>query len=139
MHVGLPFFGAFYAERSDHDCGIPIDLHVALLGDGLGRLIVRRLNTGQKFALGGNAAVNIDGYKGVGKDHVQSLRVFGLQGVIPRVFKRKNAASFIVNAFLLRHRQGNAQQQNPNGQKSPSHGFTLRTETRNGFANMHLA
>src|SRR5260370_9722513 len=76
VHVGLPFFGAFYAERSDHDCGIPIDLHVALLGDSLGRLIVTRLNTAQQFALAVNAAVNIDGYKGFGKDHVQSLRVF---------------------------------------------------------------
>jgi hypothetical protein len=134
VHVGLSFFGALYAKRPDHYGGIPVHLHIALLGHGLGRLITRRLNAGQEFALGGNAAVDIDGYKGAGEDHVQGLGVLGFEGVVPCVFKRKDTASFIVNAFLLRHCQSNTQQRNPDNYNGPFHGCTLRTDTRNRTA-----
>ena len=139
MHVGLPFFRALHAKRADHHRGISVDLHVALLSHDLGRLIVRGLNAGQELALGGNAAVDIDGDKGVCKDHVQSLGVLGLEGVIPGVFKRQNAPSFVVNVFLLSQYHGNAQEQNPNGHQSPFHGCTLRTDTGNRDENMLLA
>src|ERR1700688_2962507 len=106
VHVRLPFLLALYSQYPDDDCHIPVHLHIAFLGHSLRRLVVRRFNARQEFAFGGNASVDINGYKSVRENHVQGLRVFSLQGAIPGIFKRKNQSAIIARALLLRPCRG---------------------------------
>jgi hypothetical protein len=61
VNVGLAFLHPFDSKHSDDYSDIPVHLDIALLGDGLRRLVVWRLDTRQKFALRGNASVDVDG------------------------------------------------------------------------------
>src|SRR6266849_10380871 len=111
VNVGLAFLRPFESKPSDDYSHIPVHLDVALFGDGLRWLVVRRLDTRQKFALGRNASVDVDGYKRISQEHVQRLGVFCFQSAIPCIFKRHHAPALVAHAALLRRRYpGNEQQ-----------------------------
>src|SRR5438309_11639253 len=71
VHVGFAFLRPFDSKHSDDYRDIPLHLDVTLFGDGLRWLVVRRLDTRQKFALRGNASVDVDRYKRICQQHVQ--------------------------------------------------------------------
>src|SRR6266436_4318188 len=75
VNVGLPFLRPFDSKHSDDYSGIPVHLDSALLRDGLRRLVVRRFDTRQKFAPGGNASVDVDGYKRIFASSMSSALV----------------------------------------------------------------
>src|SRR6266849_2642443 len=111
VHVGLPLLRPFDSKHSDDYGDIPVHLDIALLDDGLRRLIVWRLDTCEEFALGGNASVDVDGYERICQEHVQRLGVFCLLSVIPCILKRHHAPAFVAHAALLRRcYAGNEQQ-----------------------------
>lgn len=60
VHVRLTFLRTLYSKGPYNYCRIPANLHVALFGHCLRRLISRRLDTGQEFTFGGGTPVYID-------------------------------------------------------------------------------
>src|SRR6266404_5218094 len=86
VNVGFSFLRPFDSKHSDDYRDIPIHLDVALLGDGLRRLVVGRLDTRQKLALRGNASVDVDGYKLIGQQLFRRFGVFCFKSPIPCIF-----------------------------------------------------
>lgn len=115
VDVRLAFLGAFDAEDADDHCGVSIDLHVGLFGDGLRGLIVGGLDAGEEFAFGGDAAIDIDGLHGVREEHVESFGVFFFEGEVPGLLQSEDAAGFVANILLRCGRQEGGTQQGQGG------------------------
>ena len=106
VHVGLTFFSAFYAKYADNYRGVAVDLHCGLLCDGLRGLVIGGFDTGEEFAFGGDAAVDIDGDHSVGEKHLQSFGVFFFESEIPGFFESKHTAALVTQGLLLGSCQG---------------------------------
>jgi hypothetical protein len=117
VNVGLTFFHAFDAEDADGDGRVAIDLDGVLFVDGLGRLEIVGLDAGEIFFFGGEGAVAFHGDYGVGEEHVESLDVFGFEGVIPGGFESEDAATIVGEAALAGEGDGYAEKKECCGEK----------------------
>lgn len=122
VDVGLAFFNALYAKDSDYDRCVAVDLDADLFVYGLGRLVVRRFDTGEKLGFVGQAAVDFDGDERTSEHLVERFGVFEFYGVSPSGFEGEDATTFIAGRGLAECGNGQDDEERCENGKALFHG-----------------
>src|SRR3974390_2007610 len=101
---GLTLLRALSAKDADDNGRVAVHINLALFGHGLRRrLISGRFQAGQKFALGLDAAVDINRHEAVSQQQIESFGVVGLESAVPGVVQRQHMRSLVGLGRRLRH------------------------------------